>query len=149
MRYTVNIIVSIKDVIKKMDIEIPEYISNIQSFYLYLKEKCDLPQVNQGEVCICSKDKNRDITLFVITDTESVLYSPFEDISMFASIFPLYISYCSTIARAEEIFLANEGSHYYMWHESIISNGSAGNGLPLSCFVSEIFFLLLFCQNKP
>ena len=100
MRYTVNIIVSIKDVIKKMDIEIPEYISNIQSFYLYLKEKCDLPQVNQGEVCICSKDKNRDITLFVITDTESVLYSPFEDISMFASIFPLYISYCSTIARA-------------------------------------------------
>ncbi|EKN34189.1 hypothetical protein HMPREF1078_01845, partial [Parabacteroides merdae CL09T00C40] len=25
MRYTVNIIVSIKDVIKKMDIEIPEY----------------------------------------------------------------------------------------------------------------------------
>ena len=102
MRYTVNIIVSIKDVIKKMDIEIPEYISNIQSFYLYLKEKCDLPQVNQGEVCICSKDKNRDITLFVITDTESVLYSPFEDISMFASIFPLYISYCSTIARAED-----------------------------------------------
>lgn len=98
MRYTVNIIVSIKDVIKKMDIEIPEYISNIQSFYLYLKEKCDLPQVNQGEVCICSKDKNRDITLFVITDTESVLYSPFEDINMFASISPLYISYCSTIA---------------------------------------------------
>lgn len=112
MRYTVNIIVSIKDVIKKMDIGIPEYISNIQSFYLYLKEKCDLPHVNQGEVCICSKDKNRDITLFVITDTESVLYSPFEDISMFASISPLYISYCNTIARAEEIFLANEGSHY-------------------------------------
>ena len=76
MRYTVNIIVSIKDVIKKMDIGMPEYISNIQSFYLYLKEKCDLPHVNQGEVCICSKDKNRDITLFVITDTESVLYSP-------------------------------------------------------------------------
>ena len=36
---------------------------------------------------------------------------------MFASISPLYISYCNTIARAEEIFLANEGSHYYMWHE--------------------------------
>ena len=27
------------------------------------------------------------------------------------------VSYCSTITRAEEIFLANEGSHYYMWHE--------------------------------
>lgn len=117
MRYTVNIIVSIKDVIKKMDIEIPENISNIRSFYLYLKEKCNLPKFNQSEVCICSKDKNRDITLFVISDAETVLYSPFEDISMFASISPLYISYSSTIARAEEIFLANEGSHYYMWHE--------------------------------
>lgn len=117
MKHTVNIIVSIKKVIKKQDIELSENISNIQTFYFYLKEKCNLPKLGKGEVCICSKDKNRNVTLFVISDAGTVLYSPFEDISMFASISPLYISYCSTVARAEEIFLANQGSHYYMWHE--------------------------------
>lgn len=117
MRYTVNIIVSVKDVIKKQDIELPENISNIQTLYFYLKEKCNLPKLCKGEVCICSKDKHRDMTLFVISDAETILYSPFEDISIFVSISPLYISYCSSIARAEEIFLANKGSHYYMWHE--------------------------------
>lgn len=117
MKHTVNIIVSIKKVIKKQDIELSENISNIQTFYFYLKEKCNLPKLGKGEVCICSKDKNRNVTLFVISDVGTVLYSPFEDISMFASISPLYISYCSTVARAEEIFLANQGSHYYMWHE--------------------------------
>jgi len=117
MRYTVNIIVSIKGVIKKQEIELSENISNIQTLYLYLKEKCNLPKLRKGEICICSKDKNRYITLFVISEAETILYSPFKDMSMFSSINTLYISYCSTIARAEEIFLANKGSHYYMWHD--------------------------------
>lgn len=117
MRYTVNIIVSIKGVIKKQEIELSENISNIQTLYLYLKEKCNLPKLRNGEICICSKDKNRYITLFVISEAETILYSPFKDMSMFTSINTLYISYCSTIARAEEIFLANKGSHYYMWHD--------------------------------
>lgn len=117
MRYTIYIMLNAEDDFRKEELEIPENISSIQAFYLYLHEKCNLPKLSKGEICICSKDKNRDITLFVISDAETILYSPFKDISMFASISPLYISYSNTIARAEEIFLTNESSHYYMWHE--------------------------------
>lgn len=117
MRYAVNIIVNIKEVVQKQEIELPANISSMQTFYLFLKAKCGLPQLSKGEICICSKDKHRDITLFVVSEAENILYSPFEDMSAFASINTLYISYSTTVARAEEIFLANGGSHYYMWHE--------------------------------
>ncbi len=117
MKHAVNITVSIKDVTKEQEIEIPDNFPDIQTLYSYLKEKCDLPKLGKGEICICSKDKDRNITLFVISDTGTILYSPFKNTSMFAPTSPLYLSYCSTIARAEEIFLLNEGSHYYMWHE--------------------------------
>lgn len=105
-----------EDDFRKEELEIPENISSIQAFYLYLKKKCKLPDLRKEEIYICSKDKYKVITLFVASQGDTILDESV-DMKMLLSINTLYLSYCSRTARAEEIFLSNEGSHYYMWHD--------------------------------
>ncbi|RHH06983.1 hypothetical protein DW228_20245 [Bacteroides fragilis] len=116
MRYTIYIMLNAEDDFRKEELEIPEEISSIQAFYLYLKKKCKLPDLRKEEIYICSKDKYEMVTLFITSQGDTISYEPI-DMKILLSINTLYLSYCNRTARAEEIFLSNGGSHYYMWHD--------------------------------